>query len=320
MASPRVLVTGGAGFIGSHLVDRLVQETCRVTVLDNLSTGRIGNIDGPVVDGTVRLVEGSVLDPAKVATAVARVDVVVHLAAVVSVPLSLVDPATTFDVNVAGTRQVLDRCLADGVKKFILISSCAVYGEPRYTPVDELHPTSPLSPYAESKLEAERLFLKDVVTGLDAVVLRLFNVYGPRQPRSDYAGVISAFADQLKAGSPLTIHGDGLQTRDFVHVSDVVEAVWLALNARGVWGVFNVSSGKAVRILELAELMAELVGRDRPTMVFDEPREGDIRHSQGDFSKAKDVFGYQPRTELRQGLKALLDDVTGEERSRAERP
>lgn len=232
-------------------------------------------------------------------------EAVVHLAAVASVPFSVLDPETTFEVNVEGTKRVLDQCIAHGVKKFVLISSCAVYGEPRYTPIDELHLTSPLSPYAESKLEAERVCLKDCGIGLETVVLRLFNVYGSRQTRDDYSGAISAFEDHLKACGSLTIHGDGLQTRDFVHVSDVVEAVWLTLKTHSGGGVFNISSGRAVRILELAELM----DRDQSKMVFDEPREGDIRHSHGDFSKAKDVFGYQPRKELRRGLRELLSEV-----------
>jgi UDP-glucose 4-epimerase len=304
----KVLVTGGAGFIGSHLVDKLGKKNCKVTVFDDLSNGRIDNLKNHLLRGTISFIEGNILDPEKVKEAVVGSDAVVHLAAVVSVPFSVLNPKTTYEVNVYGTKLLLDQSIANGVKKFILISSCAVYGEPHYTPTDELHSTNPLSPYAESKLEAESICLKSSVNGLETVALRLFNVYGPRQTQDGYAGVISSFTERLVKGNPLTIHGDGLQTRDFVHVSDVAEAIWLTLNARSVEGIFNIASGRAVKIIELAEVMAELMDHDQTRIVFDKPREGDIRHSHGDFSKAREMLGYRPRKELRRGLKELLEE------------
>lgn len=303
----KVLVTGGAGFIGSHVVDRLVRENCGVTVFDNLSSGRMDNLKNHVANGTIRFIEGSVLDTETVEKAVGNLDVVVHLAALVSVPFSIVNPKATYEVNVDGTKLLFNQCIASGVKRFILVSSCAVYGEPHYVPIDELHATNPLSPYAGSKLEAERICLENSVNKLETVALRLFNVYGSRQAQDGYAGVISSFATCLVEGSPLTIHGDGLQTRDFVHVSDVAEAIWLTLTARGVEGVFNIASGRAVSIRELAALIGELMGRDQPRMVFDAPREGDIRRSHGDFSKARRVLGYQPAKGLHRGLEELLE-------------
>jgi len=310
VADLRVLVTGGAGFIGSHLVDKLVEKGCRVTVLDNLSNGRLSNIENHLSNGNVVLVEGDILDQKTVTKAVTDCDAVVHLAAIVSVPFSVVNPKLTYEVNVYGTKLLLDQCVANKVKKFVLASSCAVYGEPNYLPTNELHPTNPLSPYAESKLEAERTCLKNYGTiELKPVVLRLFNVYGPRQAQNGYASVISSFAERLTTKMPLIIHGDGLQTRDFVHVTDVTEAIWLALNKPCVEGVFNVASGKPVKIRQLAQVMAKLVGIENPRMIFEKPRKGDIRNSYGDFSKAKKTLGYTPRKRLREGLSELLKNI-----------
>jgi UDP-glucose 4-epimerase len=186
------------------------------------------------------------------------VDAVVHLAAVVSVPFSVTHPKLTYAVNVEGTRRVMHQCVASHVTRFILVSSCAVYGEPQYVPTDELHPVNPLSAYAESKRDAEQVCWKELQQAdLEKVVLRLFNVYGSRQGSSGYAGVISSFIECLAQGLPLPIYGDGLQTRDFVHVSDVVEAIWLALTTAEVDGILNVGSERAIEIRELAELISQ---------------------------------------------------------------
>ncbi|UCE95320.1 MAG: SDR family NAD(P)-dependent oxidoreductase, partial [Candidatus Bathyarchaeota archaeon] len=223
MKESTVLVTGGAGFIGSHVVDKLVGLGHEVVVLDNLSTGLLENLRRHVDDGNVGFVEGDIREVRLVDRLFKRVDAVVHLAAVTSVPFSMSHPVLTNRVNLDGTLNLLRASLENNVERFVLVSSCAIYGEPCYSPVDEEHPMHPLSPYAASKLAAEhycRVFKS--AYGLDAVVLRPFNVYGDRQRREDmYSGVITRFAESMLTGKPLVVYGDGSQTRDFVHVYDV---------------------------------------------------------------------------------------------------
>ena len=312
-------MTGGVGFIGSHLVDKLVSEGYQVRILDDLSSGDLGNIGQHIEKKSVEFVEGSVLVSGVVERAIDGVDAVVHLAAVTSVPLSVADPELTFTVNVGGTRLLLQECTLRGVQKFLLVSSCGVYGEPRYVPTDELHPTNPLSPYARSKLEAESCAFKNSGNGLSIAALRLFNVYGTRQPRSGYASVIASFAERLVAGRPLIIYGDGWQTRDFVHVSDATEAIWLALKGRDAEGIFNIASGRPVSVRKLVDLMAELAGTTDPAVVFEKPREGDVRNSQGDYSKAREAFGYEPKINLLEGLEELLADIETLDRPEVQR-
>lgn len=309
MSDLKVLVTGGAGFIGSHLVDKLASNGCGVVVLDDLCSGGKENIMDHLLEGRVEFLEGSILDETAVERAIQGVDAVVHLAAIVSVPFSVSNPKLTYEVNVDGTRLLMDQCVASHVERFILVSSCAVYGEPQYVPTDELHPVNPLSAYAESKLEAERTCIEESeLDDLERIVLRLFNVYGSRQASNGYAGVISSFTECLARAMPLTIYGDGLQTRDFVHVSDVVEAIWLALTKAEVEGILNVASGRSIEIRELAELMTELAGVDL-SLVFEKPRNGDIRHSHGDYTRAWKMLAYRPETELEDGLNRLLENA-----------
>jgi UDP-glucose 4-epimerase len=302
------LVTGGAGFIGSHVVDRLVAEGFDVRVLDNLSSGRLENIGGHVKNGAVDFVEGDIRDEEIVGRCVDGVDVVFHLAAVASVPFSIVNPDLTFDVNVGGTLNLLMSSVKRRVERFVFVSSCAVYGEPRYLPVDEGHPAGPGSPYAASKLAGERYCL-----GFDrrqlcrSVVLRFFNVYGPRQGLSEYSGVISRFVDLARRGLPLTVFGDGSATRDFVYVGDVVDAVMGCVdNGAAVGEVFNVGTGRAVSIGELAETVLELTGSGSG-VCFSAPRAGDILHSYGDVGKAERVLGFRAGTGLRDGLRVLIE-------------
>lgn len=305
--SKRVLVTGGAGFIGSHLVDRLVSEGCEVKVLDDLSSGSLANIRGHVRSGRVSFVEGDVGEADVVEKCVCGVDFVVHLAAVASVPFSVEHPVLTFEVNVDGTLNLLKACVESSVERFVFVSSCAVYGEPVYLPVDELHPVNPVSPYAKSKVAGERWCrVLGEKCGLETVVLRLFNVYGPRQGFNDYSGVITRFIEQIKRGLPLTIYGDGSQTRDFVYVSDVVEAVLQALKCEGVKGeVFNVGFGRQVSVRDLALAILRLARADLD-VVYEAPRAGDVKHSVADISKAEKLLGFKPSFSLRDGLHALL--------------
>ena len=303
----KVLVTGGAGFIGSHLVDELVKRGYEVSVIDDLSTGKIENLQGHL-DGEVKFFKGDIRDGQLVDELVGGVDAVIHLAAISSVSFSVENPLLTNDVNVNGTLNLLNACVNAGVQRFIFISSCAVYGEPCYLPVNEKHPVKPLSPYAASKVAAEEhceIFRK--AYGLDTVVLRLFNVYGSRQRKEDtYSGVITRFAANLVYGKPLLIYGDGSQTRDFIHVDDVVEAVRLVLESGDVAGeTFNVGSGKPTSINKLAKLLAEGSGGG-VEMVYEKRRVGDLEQSYADIVKAEKALGYKPRMALERGLKSLL--------------
>jgi len=291
MCGLRVLVTGGAGFIGSNLVDRLL-DGCEVTVFDNFYSGKRDNLISHLKDKRFSLVQGDVRKYKDVRKALEGVDVVFHLAAVVSVPLSVEKPLFVNEVNLKGTLNVLNACVKCGVRRLVYASTCAVYGEPKFLPLTEEHPTEPKSPYAVSKLAAEhycRVFSD--LYGLETVCLRFFNVYGPRQTGDSYAGVISQFVDRLQKGEPPIIYGDGEQTRDFVYVSDVVEACMLALKCR---------------VNELAAVMMKLFGRSDMKPLHVKPRNGDIRYSFADITKARKLLGYKPKITLKEGLKLLL--------------
>jgi len=299
----RVLVTGGGGFIGSHLVDRLLGEGFEVVVLDDFSSGRVENLKHHFGRDGFVFVRGDVRDRDVVGRVVEGVDVVFHLAALVSVPVSVEDPVLVEDVNVGGTLNVLKACVDAGVKRFVFAGSCAVYGEGCGVPRCEDDVLDPISPYGVSKLAGEfycRVFYR--VYGLETVVLRYFNVYGPRQVYGPYSGVISIFISRLLEGKPPVIFGDGSQVRDFVYVKDVVEANFLAMFSKNaVGGVFNVGSGRCTSINELAGLLIELMGVDVEP-VYSDPRPGDIRYSCADIGRARKVLGFEPRVDLRDGL------------------
>ena len=230
-----------------------------------------------------------------------------HLAAITSVPFSVKNPTLTYETNVVGTLNLLVSLAKEKVGKFVFISSCAVYGEPQYLPINENHPTNPISPYAESKLLGERYCLGFHENKLlKAVALRFFNVYGLRQGLNDYSGVIIKFVDQLKQGLPLIVYGDGSQTRDFIHVSDIVNAIQCSLEKESAEGqVFNIGSGKATSIDELANTVLSLAGSDLE-VIHKAPREGDITYSYADTSKATKLLDYKPQTKLNDGLREIL--------------
>jgi len=305
----KVLVTGGAGFIGSHLVDKLMAEGYEVAALDDLSTGKPENIGQHDKDSKFNFVRGDITKKEDVQKSLENVDAVIHEAALTSVLLSIENPELVKKVNVGGTKTLLDESVNAGIKRFVYASSCAVYGEANELPIREDSATKPISPYGESKLAAEaqcKSFYDE--RGLEAVCLRYFNVYGSRQTFGPYAGVILHFLERLKAGKPPIIHGDGEQTRDFVHVSDVVQGSLLALTRKEAAGqVINIGTGSATSINQLCGAVLKITGRTDLEPVHEEARPGDIRHSRGDLSKAKEILGYRPRVPLEEGLRELIE-------------
>jgi len=301
----KAIVTGGTGFIGSHLAEELAMRGYQVVTLDDLSTGKMENIKRPLGRDIVTLVRGSIGDLPLLQAVFRNADFVFHEAAIASVPKSIEDPLATNETNVTGTLNVLVAARDSGVKKIIYASSTAVYGDALAVPQKEEVRPNPKSPYAVTKLIGEyycQIF--QAVYGLPTVSLRYFNVYGPRQdPNSEYAAVIPRFVKKASEGKPLVIFGDGKQTRDFVFVSDVVRANILAAESDAT-GVFNVGQGRAATIEELARLIIRVMNRD-VGIIHQEPRVGDIRHSLADITKAR-VFGYQPQYDLEEGLRETI--------------
>jgi len=299
----RVLVTGGAGFIGSHLVRALLARGDDVRVFDNLSTGARANL----ADLPVELLVADVGEADQVRAATRGVDTVFHLGAMISVPVSLENPANCYRTNVLGSLHVLEAARREQVRRVVLASSSAVYGD-HDGPVAEDAASRPMSPYASSKLAMEELArLYTSAMGLQTVCLRFFNVYGPRQDvHSPYAAVIPLFIEGLLDGRPPTIHGDGGQSRDFVFVEDVVQAMLQASQAAVAGQVFNIGQGQSWTVLELAETLAALVQESLPP-VFGPTRAGDIRTSAADIGRATEALGYRPVWDLHQGLQATVE-------------
>jgi nucleoside-diphosphate-sugar epimerase len=306
----KILVTGGAGFIGSHLVDRLLVEGFEVTVLDNFSGGRMENVSHHKDVRGFHLVRGDVRDFGLVEKVVDGVDAVFHLAALVDVALSIENPVLFNEVNVVGTLNLLRACLGSDVKRFVFASSAAVYGDSKPARKREDMLPEPISPYGVSKLAAESYVqVFNELYGLETVCLRYFNVYGPRQGfGSSYSGVITAFMSRLLNGEPPVINGDGKQSRDFVHVDDVVLANLLALEKKNAVGeVFNIASGTAVSVCELAKILQRITSTERLKPIFAEDRAGDIKHCLGDISKAEELLGFHPKIGLEDGLSKLVE-------------
>ena len=303
----RVLVTGGAGFIGSHLVRRLVKDGHSVRVLDNLVTGFRHNLDE--LEGQIDFIEGDICDPDTCADAVDGIEVVYHVAALPSVPRSMADPVGTHNTNVNGTLNLLEAARRASVKRFVYSSSSSAYGDTPLLPKVESMEPLPRSPYAAAKLSGELYSLAYARAGLiEAVALRYFNVFGPRQdPNGPYAAVVPLIFRAVLTEAPMTIYGDGLQTRDFTHVDNVVDANFLAGSQPGsrVSGhVVNVGAGSRVTLLDLVAMAEEIAGR-RITVRHLPPRAGDVRDSQAGLDRAREVLGYRPRVTIREGLERL---------------
>ncbi len=295
-----ILVTGGAGFIGSHLVDKLSLGN-KVIVIDNLSSGLLSNLEKS--KDQITFIKGDVLDKTLLKDIVAEVEFIFHLAANVGYVRSIEDPCFDMDVNTKGTVNILEACRNSNVKRLVYSSSGAIFGQAKYLPIDEEHPLNPESPYAVSKLAAEKYcFAFHKVHGVPATSLRYFNVYGPRQDTSEYANAISIFLNRIKDGKPLTIFGDGKQTRDFVFVEDVVTANILAATQPAAVGeIFNIATGQENSIEQLTAIIKQVSARESP-VIYADRRAGEVRYSRANIEKARKMLGYNPETNLKEGL------------------
>lgn len=301
----RYLVTGGAGFIGSHLARALLERGDEVRVFDNFATGKKGNLEGLLLE----LFEGDLRDRDALEKAVRGVEFVFHQGALPSVARSIEDPLTSHSVNATGTLLLLQACLRAGVRRVVYASSSSIYGNTPVLPKHEEMSPSPLSPYAASKLTGEyycQVFWK--VHGLQTVCLRYFNVFGLRQdPDSPYAAVIPRFISAALDGARPTVFGDGTQSRDFTYVDNVIEANLLAAAVPKAAGeVMNVACGKRASLLDLVQALGEAIGREI-TPVFAGPRPGDVKHSEAAIDKARVVLGYSPRIQFREGLRRTVE-------------
>ena len=308
----KVCVTGAAGFIGGHIAETLLGQGHEVTGLDDFSSGKRDNAALLAKHPGFKLIEGSIADPAAVAQAVAGAKWVFHLAAIPSVPVSMQEPERTNAVNVGGSVNVLEAARKTGSERVVLACSCAAYGDAPEQPKHEGMLPVPISPYAAQKIACE-LYAQTYVKafGLPCVALRFFNVYGPRQdPKSEYAAAVPRFVTRLLSGQKPIVFGDGLQTRDFVHVSDVVRANLLAATSEGAVGqVINVASGRSVSLIELIETIKTAIGPKAAHLEIEHqaPRAGDLRESSADISRARSLLGYEPRMRLEDGLKTVIE-------------
>lgn len=306
--TPKVLVTGGAGFIGSNLADQLIRNGAKVRIIDNLVTGFRENLDE--INGEFDFHEGSISDPAAAAAAVEGVEIVFHEAALPSVPRSVADPAETHEACVNGTFNLLAAAKDAGVRRVIYAASSSAYGDQPVLPKAETMKPDPMSPYAAAKLVGEyycRVFTQ--VYGLETLSLRYFNVFGPRQnPSSQYSGVISRFIDAFMKGDRPVIYGNGEQSRDFTYIANVVDANIKAMETqKGIGEVMNVANGERVSLLELVDVMKQVTGLTDVLIDFQPERKGDVKHSQADNTLAKEWLGYEKLVGLEEGIRSTIE-------------
>lgn len=306
----KVLVTGGAGFVGSHLAEALLKKRCEVIILDNLSTGFMENISHLLDCGNkVHFIQGDIRDPEVCLKAAEGVDIIFHEAAQINPVLAVEDPFFDFEVNASGTLNLLDAARKRDVKKFIFAAT-NVYGDPKYLPIDENHPLDLLSPYAASKLSGEAYcMVYNRTYGIETVRLRYTNIYGPRQRSTkSESGVIAIFIERVINGKPPVIFGDGEKTRDFVYVSDVVKANILAAESERCAGeVFNIGSGKETSINALAELVLKVCGNKDLSPIHEPPRKADFQRCKVDTTKARNLLGFRLEIQLEEGLEKTIN-------------
>jgi nucleoside-diphosphate-sugar epimerase len=311
MKFSRILVTGGAGFIGSHIVNRLIAGGSEVTVFDNFSSGKMQNLEDVTNKERLRVIKGDICDTEAARVALKGMEAVFHEAAYVSITGSVKDPILANEINVNGTLNLIKAACDVGVKRFVFASSAAVYGEDLPPEKNEDMILEPSNPYGITKLAGEsyvKAFWK--LYGLETVALRYFNVYGPKQ-RFDincaYGGAITIFLNRILRNLPPVIYGDGEQTRDFVSVHDVVEANMLALTCKNAVGkAFNIGSGSRVSINQVAEVLKKSLGKPQLVNIYEPARVGDVKHGYADISKSKSILGFVPRYSFEKGIASLV--------------
>ncbi len=303
----KILVTGGSGFIGCNLVRRLIKEGAKVRVFDNFSTGKRQNLAD--TNGDIEIFEGDLRDFAQVLEATKGVGIIFHEAALPSIIRSVKAPNTTNDVNITGTLNLLEASKVNKVKRIIYASSSSIYGDSLTLPKREDMIPNPLSPYAVSKIAGEhymKVFQR--LYGIETIILRYFNVYGPYQdPKSEYSGVIAKFITAFLNNKPITVYGDGEQSRDFTYVDDVVEANILAANAEVSGEVLNVAGGNKFTLNKMIEILKIIYGKTNYEVIYTNPRPGDVKHSMADVSKIKDVLNHKAKIDFEKGLKKTVE-------------
>ena len=305
----KILITGGAGFIGSHLSDKYTKNGDTVLCLDNFMNGNLMNIRHLLNYRNFKLIKGDIRDFDLLEKIMRDVDVVFHLAAQIHVDRSIIEPKLTYEINVLGTQNIMEVARMYDVEKIIYASTSEVYGSAQYTPIDEKHPLDAPHPYGASKIAADRMCYAYIQTyGMNICIMRPFNLYGPRQKDSGYGGAISLFTKRVLSNMPPIIYGDGEQTRDYTYIDDIVDAYDLILNKKPIREPINFGTGKEIKIIDLANKIIELCGKAGTIKsVYIEPRPGEVKRLVADISKAKELLGWKPKHTIEEGLKKFID-------------